>query len=80
MSLWSMNVMGIKYDGQVPMMPFKDILKDDEIAAVLTYVRNAFGNKASVITEEKVKRIRNATKDKEGFYTPAELLEMHPIE
>ncbi|MFS4415774.1 PVC-type heme-binding CxxCH protein [Maribacter sp. 2307ULW6-5] len=75
-----MKVMGIQYDGQVPMMPFKDLLKDDEIAAVLTYVRNAFGNKASVISEEKVKRVREQTKDKEGFYTPDELLQIHPLE
>ena len=29
---------------------------DEQIAAVLTYVRNSFGNKASPVTPEQVKR------------------------
>ena len=74
-----MSVMGHQYDGQVPMMAFRGLLNDEEIAQVLTYVRNAFGNKASVIRPEKVKEIRDATKDKEGFYTPKELLEQYPL-
>lgn len=75
-----MSLMGHQYDGQVPMMAFKGLLNDDEIAQVLTYVRNAFGNKASVIQADKVKEIREATKDKEGFYTPDELLKEYPLE
>ena len=35
------------------MTPFEGLLKDEEVAAVLTYVRNSFGNKASVITPGK---------------------------
>ncbi|NHF61182.1 c-type cytochrome [Flavobacteriaceae bacterium TP-CH-4] len=75
-----MNVMGTHYEGQVPMLAFRDILKDDEIAAVLTYVRNAFGNKASVIDPATVRKIREETKDKKGFWTPDELLKLHPDE
>ncbi len=74
-----MNIMGNHYEGQVPMMAFKGLLKDDEIAAVLTYARNAFGNKASVINPELVKQVREATKDRNGFYTPEELLKEHPM-
>ncbi|SEM18761.1 putative membrane-bound dehydrogenase domain-containing protein [Maribacter orientalis] len=74
-----LNIMGNHYEGQVPMMAFKGLLKDDEIAAVLTYVRNAFGNKASVINPEQVKQVREATKDRNGFYTPEELLKEHPM-
>ncbi len=74
-----MDVMGNHYEGQVPMMAFKGLLKDDEIAAVLTYVRNAFGNKASVIYPEKVKEVREDTKDRNSFYTPEELLKEHPM-
>lgn len=40
-------------------MPSQAILKDDEIAAVLTYVRNSFGNKASSVTVREVKKVRN---------------------
>jgi mono/diheme cytochrome c family protein len=68
------------YPGQVPMTPFEGLLKDDEVAAVLTYVRNSFGNKATVITPEKVKAIREEIKGKTGFYSPDELLKDHPLE
>lgn len=75
-----MEVNGNKYAGQVPMTPFGGMLKDDEVAAVLTYVRNAFGNKASVILPDKVKAVRDATASKTGFWTPEELLKQHPME
>lgn len=74
------EVLDRQYGGQVPMTPFGGMLKDDEVAAVLTYVRNAFGNKASAIAPEKVKEVRAATESKTGFYSPAELLELHPLE
>jgi mono/diheme cytochrome c family protein len=74
------EVLGQKYGGQVPMTPFGGMLKDEDIAAVLTYVRNSFGNKASVISEDRVKKVRSVTKDKLGFYSPDELLKQHPIE
>ncbi len=72
------EVKGKKYPGQVPMTQFHAILKDEEIAAVLTYVRNSFGNKASAILPGKVKAVREATKNKTGFYSPEELLKAHP--
>jgi mono/diheme cytochrome c family protein len=72
------EVAGQKYSGQVPMTPFGAMLKDEEIAAVITYVRNSFGNNASAVLPEKVKKVRAATKGKTGFYTPDELLKVHP--
>ena len=74
------EVHGKKYPGQVPMTPFGGMLKDDEVAAVLTYVRNSFGNKASAISPNKVKEVRAAIKNKTGFYSPEELLKQHPLE
>jgi mono/diheme cytochrome c family protein/glucose/arabinose dehydrogenase len=65
---------GTKYDGQVPMTPFEGLLNDEEIAAVLSYVRNSFGNKAAPVSPDKVKMIREQIKDKKGFYHPDELL------
>ena len=62
------------------MTPFEGMLKDDDVAAVLTYVRNSFGNKASAVTPEKVKQVRADIKNKEGFYSPDALLKEHPIE
>jgi mono/diheme cytochrome c family protein len=72
------EVNGKKYPGQVPMTPFEGMLKDEEIASVLTYVRNSFGNKAPAVNAQKVKEVRAAVKGKKGFYTPEELLKQHP--
>src|SRR3954466_8987027 len=43
-------------------MPPQAYLKDEEIADILTYIRNSFGNKASAITPAEVKSIRADTK------------------
>ena len=72
------EVAGKSYAGQVPMTPFEYLLKDDEIAAVLTYVRNSFGNKASPISDAQVKEVRDAMKGRAGLWSPAELLKEHP--
>ena len=74
------TVLGKDYPGQVPMTPYEGLLNDEEIAAVLTYVRNSFGNTASAITAEKVKEVRALTDGKSGFYSPEELLKQHPHE
>ncbi len=78
--LGPMEVQGVKYPGQVPMTQFAGLLKDEEIAGVLTYVRNSFGNKASAVMPATVKKVRAATKNKVGFYSPEELLKLHPME
>jgi mono/diheme cytochrome c family protein len=41
-----------------PMPPMESTLSDQEIADVLTYVRNSFGNKASMVTVAEVKALR----------------------
>ena len=41
-----------------PMPPLESVLSDQEIADVLTYVRNSFGNKASLVTIAEVKALR----------------------
>ena len=71
------TVNGTQFPGTVPMVPFKH-LSDDELASVITYVRNAFGNRASEVTPEQIKAIREATKSRVNLYTPTELLEAHP--
>ena len=54
----------IEIDGDTysNVMASHDFLKDQEIADVLTYVRNSFGNKASAVTPEEVAKIRAANK------------------
>jgi mono/diheme cytochrome c family protein/glucose/arabinose dehydrogenase len=78
--LGPIEVRGKKYPGQVPMTQFEGLLNDEDMAAVLTYVRNSFGNKASVISAEKVKEVRAAIADKKDFYSPEQLLKEHPFE
>ena len=45
-----------------PMPALGTVLKDQQIADVLTYVRNSFGNKASGIISADVKAARNSIK------------------
>lgn len=78
--LGPIQVKGKNYPGQVPMTPFGALLDDQEMADVLTYVRNSFGNKASAISAEQVKTIRAAIAEHKGFYSPDDLLKIHPLE
>ncbi len=78
-----MTVNGKTYDpsrGVPPMTAFRSLLKDNELAAVLTFVRNTWGNKASPITSASVKKIREQTSDRSTFWIPEELLAEHPLE
>ena len=43
------------------LMPPLDFLPDEQIADVLTYVRNNFGNKESAVSAEEVKALRKKT-------------------
>lgn len=70
-----MTVKGKEY-GQAQMLPWRDALKDEDIAAVLTYVRNTWGNKAVVVDAALVKQIRDQTTDKSGPWTAEELLKV----
>jgi mono/diheme cytochrome c family protein len=76
--LGPIEIKGKTYPGNVPMTPFGGLMNDEEIAAVLTYVRNSFTNRASVITADKVRKVRIETEDKKGFYRAEDLLAQHP--
>lgn len=82
--LWGkMTVKGKTYDparGVPPMTAFRTLLKDEELAAVLTFVRNTWGNKAAPVTAASVKRVRQETIERSIFWKPEELLAEHPLE
>jgi putative heme-binding domain-containing protein len=82
--LWGkLTVHGKTYDpsrGVPPMTAFKNLLSDEELAAVLTFVRNSWGNSASTISAETVAHVRAATADRTIFWKPEELLADHPLE
>ncbi len=65
---------GQPFSTPAPIMPPQGAaLDDDQIASVLTYVRNSFGNKASAVTPDEVKAIREAEKARTAMWTQAEL-------
>ena len=82
--MWGkITVRGKTYDpsrGVPPMTAFRDLLKDDELAAVLTFVRNTWGNKAAPIKTETVARVRAETADRTVFWKPDDLIALHPLE
>ena len=54
-------------------MPGDETQKSENIAAILSYIRDNFGNKASPVTPDKVKAVRAEIKDRTTNYTPQEL-------
>ncbi len=48
------------------MVPWRNTFTDQQIAAVLTYVRQGWGNKAAPVSEDQVKAIREQTKGHAG--------------
>jgi len=67
------TVKGKNYNPTVPMTAYEGLMNDEEMAAVLTFVRNSWGNQASPVSPEKVRQVRAAYQDKKGFYEPREL-------
>lgn len=62
--------------GAGQMLAFKDVLSDEDIAAVLCYVRNAWGNKAPLVKADEVKKARTETADYSGYMTVPELMKV----
>jgi mono/diheme cytochrome c family protein/lysophospholipase L1-like esterase len=82
--LWGpIEVSGRKFDpatgGTPPMIGFATLLKDEELAAVLSYVKQSFGNNGDFVSPDLVKRVREATKERSNFYMADELLKEHPL-
>lgn len=65
------TVKGQKYNGV--MAPWGTTFNDDQVAAVVTYIRSQWGNKAPAVTKADVARVRAATKARKGAFTEAEL-------
>jgi mono/diheme cytochrome c family protein len=51
-------------------------MTDQQVADVLTYIRNSWGNKAPLVTPEQVAKIRAEIKDRTDPYTQDELLKL----
>ena len=70
------TINGKEYNGA--MAPFDGRLNDEEIAAVLTYVRNSFGNKASPVSVSEVKAAREKFKNDPPMVNAQQLLKEYP--
>jgi len=62
--------------GAGQMLAWKDIYNDAEIAQILTYVRNSWGNKAPLVKPGQVAKAREETKEKGGYVTAEELMKV----
>lgn len=71
------TVLGKSYNLEMP--PQGAAMLDDQIAAVLTYVRSTWGNKATPVGAEQVKKIRADTSSRSNHWSAPELLKLHPI-
>jgi mono/diheme cytochrome c family protein len=69
------TVSGAQY-GEGAMPAFKDAFSDEQIAAVLSYVRQEWGNKAAPVKPEQVKAIRAAIASKGDSWNAADLLKI----
>ncbi|MGV3757809.1 MAG: c-type cytochrome [Verrucomicrobiota bacterium] len=69
----SITVKGQVYNGAMP--PMAEGLSNREIADLLSFIRNSWGNKAPVVTEAQVKAIVDKEKGKPQW-PPAALLDM----
>ncbi len=65
------RVLGKTHTGDMPPL---GVLPDEQIAAILTYVRRAWGHIASPVETEEVRRIREATAGHTDAWSPEELM------
>ncbi len=61
------------------MPPQGVVLPDDNIAAILTHVRTAFGNAETSVTVDQVRKIRAETAARDKPWSGPELLKLHPL-
>ncbi|MEO0795749.1 MAG: cytochrome c [Verrucomicrobiota bacterium] len=74
------EVEGVSYNGNMPSYGENGAGWDDmKIAAVSTWVRQAWGNGAPEVTPEAVAAIRAEIADKSGAWTGDEILGEHPL-
>lgn len=64
-----------------PMTGFRQLLNDAEIAAVLTYVRNSWSNRAKPIDAAQVAKIRALDRGTDAsFWSVVDLMKEYPLE
>lgn len=59
--------------GEMPGIGNNDSLSDEDVAQILSFIRNAWNNSAELVTAEDIARVREMLKDREGAFTAEEL-------
>jgi mono/diheme cytochrome c family protein len=68
------EIAGETYNLEMPA--FGTLFNDQEVADLLSYVRQQYGAPSSPVTPSKVSDVRDATRDRIGYWTVVELLEV----
>jgi mono/diheme cytochrome c family protein len=71
------EVAGKSYNLVMP--PQGQVLSDANLAAILTYVRTAWGNDEDVVAPDRVAKVRAATAARNEPWTAEQLRELHPL-
>ncbi len=71
------DVLGKTFNLEMP--PQGAVLPDDQLAAILTYVRSAWGNQAGPVNADQVKTIRASVEARNTPWTATEILKLHPL-
>ena len=66
-------------NGVPPMQGFAGMLNDQETAAVISYVRQSFGNDLPPVTPAQVAKVRGQTQARADFYMVEEIMKEHAI-
>lgn len=69
----AVTVKGQRFSGAMPAYGTGQAMTDAEVAAVLTYVRSSWGNKASAVTAEEVAKERAETASRTTPWTATDL-------
>lgn len=75
------TVKGNEYNGNMPSYGENGLdWSDRDLHAIMTYVRQAWGNAGPPVTEETVAAVRAEIASKSGAWSGADLLSAHPLE
>ena len=66
------KINGKQVDGIPPVMPPHGFMKDEQLASILTYVRNAWGNRSSSISTEDILGYRETEASRVAPWTEVE--------
>ena len=71
------EVNGKPYNLEMP--PQRQVLDDQNMAAVLTYVHTAWGNQGKPVRPDQVEAVREETAGRTTPWTAGEILKLHPL-